>query len=131
MKIVSYVTPAHKCTFKMNITEAVVRCSVKTMFNNLKSQVCNFIKKETPIQMFPCEFCEISKNKFFYRRPLVTASDITTIVSTSWINLGHVELNDVMSHLTLDIFRTFEDILICVVVGTKLVVGYLAELFSD
>ena len=81
--------------------------------------------------MFPCEFCEILKNKFFYKRSLVTASDITTIVSTSWINFGHVELNDVMSHLTLDIFKTFEDILICVVVGTKLVVGYLSELFSD
>ena len=27
----------------------------------------NFIKKETLAQAFSCEFCEISKNNFFYR----------------------------------------------------------------
>ena len=31
---------------------------------------CNFIKKETLAQVFSCEFCEISKNTFFYRPPL-------------------------------------------------------------
>ena len=30
---------------------------------------CNFIKKETLAQVFPCEFCEISKSTFFYRTP--------------------------------------------------------------
>ena len=25
--------------------------------------------------MFPCEFCEISKNTFFYRTPVVAASE--------------------------------------------------------
>ena len=30
----------------------------------------NFIKKETLAQVFSCEFCEISKNTFFYRTPL-------------------------------------------------------------
>ena len=34
----------------------------------------NFIKKETLAQVFSCEFCEISKNSFFYRAPLVAAS---------------------------------------------------------
>ena len=34
-------------------------------------QACNFIKKETLAQVFSCEFCEISKNTFFYRTPLV------------------------------------------------------------
>ena len=28
-------------------------------------QACNFIKKETLVQVFSCEFCEISKNTFF------------------------------------------------------------------
>ena len=37
-------------------------------------QACNFIKKETLAQMFSCEFCEISKNTFFHRTPLVAAS---------------------------------------------------------
>ena len=35
---------------------------------------CNFIKKETLAQVFFCEFCEICKNIFFYRTPLVAAS---------------------------------------------------------
>ena len=34
----------------------------------------NFIKKEALAQVFSCEFCEISKNTFSYRTPLVTAS---------------------------------------------------------
>ena len=37
-------------------------------------QACNFIKKETLVQMFSCEFCEIFKNTFFHRTPLVAAS---------------------------------------------------------
>ena len=28
------------------------------------------VAKETLAQVFPCEFCEISKNNFFYRTPL-------------------------------------------------------------
>ena len=31
----------------------------------------NFIKKETLVQAFFCEFCEISKNTYSYRTPLV------------------------------------------------------------
>ena len=31
-----------------------------------RPQACNFIKKETLAQVFSCEFCEISKNIFFY-----------------------------------------------------------------
>ena len=33
-----------------------------------------FIKKETLAQVFSCEFCEISKNTFYYRTPLLVAS---------------------------------------------------------
>ena len=36
---------------------------------------CIFIKKETLAQVFFCEFWEISKNTFFYRTPLVAASE--------------------------------------------------------
>ena len=32
------------------------------------------LKKETLAQVFSCEFCEIFKNIYFYRTPLVTAS---------------------------------------------------------
>ena len=37
-------------------------------------EACNFIKKETLVQLFSCEFCEISKNTFYHRTPLVAAS---------------------------------------------------------
>ena len=42
------------------------RCFVK---KGLRPQACNFIKKETLVQVFSCEFCEISKNTFFHRTP--------------------------------------------------------------
>ena len=69
--------------------EAVVeRCSVKKVFleTSQNSQentcvrvsilikACNFIKKESLAQVFSCEFCEISKNTFYCRTPLVAAA---------------------------------------------------------
>ena len=44
-------------------------------------QACNFIKKETLTQVFSFEFCEISKNTFCYRRPLVAASEVIIFLS--------------------------------------------------
>ena len=38
-------------------------------------QARNFIKKESLAQVFSCEFCEISKNNFFYRTPPAAASE--------------------------------------------------------
>ena len=35
---------------------------------------CNLIKKETLVQVFSCESCEISKDTFFHKAPLVAAS---------------------------------------------------------
>ena len=43
-------------------------------FNKVAGGACNFIKKETLTQVFSCEFCEISKNTFSQRTPLVAAS---------------------------------------------------------
>ena len=48
------------------------------VFNNvvgLRPEACNFIKKETLVQVFSCEFCEISRNTFSYRTPPVAASE--------------------------------------------------------
>ena len=42
-------------------------------FNKVAGGACNIIKKETLVQVFSCEFCEISKNTFFYRTALVAA----------------------------------------------------------
>ena len=40
-----------------------------------RPEACNFIKKESLVQLFSSEFCEISQNTFFYRTPLVAASE--------------------------------------------------------
>ena len=49
------------------------------LFLDLQKQssgrTCNFIEKETQAQVFSCEFCEISKNTFCYRTPLVATSE--------------------------------------------------------
>ena len=34
------------------------------------------LRKKTLAQVFSCEFCEISKNTFYYRTPLVAASGV-------------------------------------------------------
>ena len=44
-------------------------------FNKVAGAACNFIKKETLAQVFSFEFYEIFKNTFFYRTPLVAASE--------------------------------------------------------
>ena len=40
-------------------------------------KACNFITKETLAQVFSSDFCQISKNTFFKKTPLVAASDVT------------------------------------------------------
>ena len=49
--------------------------SRQTLVNH-RLEACNFIKKETLAQVFSCEFCEIYKNTFYYRTPLVAASGV-------------------------------------------------------
>ena len=44
----------------------------RLFFNSIwRPMACNFIEKSLA-QVFSCEFCEISKDTFFYRTPLVT-----------------------------------------------------------
>ena len=43
-------------------------------FNKVAGQACNFIKKETLVQVLSCEFCEIFKNTFFTEQLRTTAS---------------------------------------------------------
>ena len=58
-------------------------CFVKEVFIQISQnthesiwpEACNFIKKETLKQVFSCDFCEIFKNTFWYRIPLVATSD--------------------------------------------------------
>ena len=44
-------------------------------------KACNLIRKETLTQVFSCEFSEISKNTFSYRKPLVAASGSNSLLT--------------------------------------------------
>ena len=47
---------------------------LESPFNKVAGlSVCNFIKKETPAQMFSCEYCKNFKNSFLYRTSPVAA----------------------------------------------------------
>ena len=47
----------------------------------LHSSVCSFIKKENRSQVFPCEFCEVSRNTFFTEHLWAT----TSVYFTEWM----------------------------------------------
>ena len=49
------------------------------------AQACNFIKKETRVQVFSREFCEISKNTFLTKHLWATAlKNLLNIRSEIW-----------------------------------------------
>ena len=50
-------------------------CAIVFYLIKLQAEAC--IKKENLVQVFSCEFCEISKNAFFQRTFSVAASDIS------------------------------------------------------
>ena len=71
---------------------------------SLRPEACNFINKETLVQVLSCEFCETSKNTFSNRTPLVAASR-----SITWINpckLRITEKTSTESHKTLRIYNS-------------------------
>ena len=57
-----------------------------------RPKACNFIKKETLVQVFPCEFCKISKNFFSYRTPPVAASARKHLIQRLPFNENILEL---------------------------------------
>ena len=62
---------------------------------SLRPKACNVIKKETLAQVFSRDFCKISKNTFFYRIPLVAASEQSTVE----IFVGEIcSLNNAVPH---------------------------------
>ena len=61
---------------RYSVKKALLEISQNSQQNTCaRPQACNFIKKETLVQVFTCEFCEFCKNTFSYRTPLVAASD--------------------------------------------------------
>ena len=61
-----------------NLTKFTGKHLCQSLFFN-KVAGLNFIKKETLAQVFSSQFRKISKNTFYYRTPLVAASDITKL----------------------------------------------------
>ena len=57
------------------VLKTTIIWKLRLAFEVCRPQTCNFIKKETLAQVLSCEFCEISKNTFSYRTPLVAASE--------------------------------------------------------
>ena len=48
--------------------------TLETLVRRCSKKAFNFIKKEALTKVFSCEYCEISKNIFFYGAPPVAAS---------------------------------------------------------
>ena len=57
---------------------------------NTCARVC-FIKSETLVQVFSCEFCEISQNTFYYWTLLVAASETSIIESFKLSQDGKIQ----------------------------------------
>ena len=51
-----------------------ITCVKVSFLIKLQAETCNFIKKETLVQVFSCEFSEMIRNTFSYRTPPVAAS---------------------------------------------------------
>ena len=81
--------------FRSSVSEVLRKILVLNIFPNsnkmslVRPQSCNFIKKEILTQVFPCEFCEISKNTLSYRTHPVAASVFKRFLSTcEWLLLA-------------------------------------------
>ena len=58
---------------RYSVRKVFLEISQNSTGKHLCQRACNFIKKETLAQVFSYEFCDVSKNSFFYRTPLVAA----------------------------------------------------------
>ena len=62
------------------LIEKIIESNKDEWFQKV-AEAYDFIKKETLAQMFPCEFCKISRNSFSYRTPPMAASSFSGIYS--------------------------------------------------
>ena len=67
-------------------------------------EVCNFIKKETLVQVFSCEFCEIFKNTFFLK-------EIYLFIYKSFLDIALLTLISIRFNDTHDLQTTSLQIL--------------------
>ena len=76
MKVLAVYRSSHqRCSVRKGVHRNFTKFTGKHLCQSLLfNKACNFIKKETLAQVFSCEFCEIFKNTFLHRTPLVAAS---------------------------------------------------------
>ena len=67
-----------------NFAELTGKHLCESLFFNKVAGLHNFIKKEILVQVFCCEFCQISKNIFSYWTPPAAAS---VYVSFNFVNM--------------------------------------------
>ena len=89
------------CSVRKDVLRNFVKFTGKHLCQSLfyflikfQASVCNFIKKETLAEVFPCEFYEISTNTCSYKTPPVAAF-VSTYISAnllkiSWRSLMHL-----------------------------------------
>ena len=75
------------CQLSPLLTKRLMDITLSLELLNLSRFSFNFIKKETLAQVFSSEFCEISKDIFSYRIPLVAASGIKN-AKTIYVYIG-------------------------------------------
>ena len=62
--------------------------------SQVRTSALNFIKKETPTQVFSCEYCKISKNNFLHGTSPVPASKVlpnpttAVLIEPTFLQLG-------------------------------------------
>ena len=71
--------------------EVFCKKSVHRNIAKFRPQACNFIKNVTLAQVIFCEFCQISKDTFFYRTPPAAAS--VHFTKYGLIQLGNPYIN--------------------------------------
>ena len=61
-----------RCSVRKGVLRNLAKFTEKHLYQSLfyekvagLPEACNFIKIETLAQVFPCEFCEVSKNTYF------------------------------------------------------------------
>ena len=99
------------CSVK-NVLKSFSKFAVKQLcrslfFNKVAGGACNFLKKKTLAQVFFAKFCEIIKNTFLYRTPLVAASEYYLTPSENLL-VFHMISGDNEKELSLGKIKPFE-----------------------
>ena len=66
-----------RCSMRKGVLKVFAKFKGIHLCRSHSFNKCKFLKKEIPMQLFSCEFCEIFKNTFFIENLQATASENT------------------------------------------------------